>query len=30
MKKRAREIGGNIKFVSKMGKGTKVVLNFPK
>ncbi|OAD90938.1 hypothetical protein A7A78_13390 [Aequorivita soesokkakensis] len=30
MKKRSREIGGNIKFVSKMGKGTKVVLNFPK
>jgi signal transduction histidine kinase len=30
MKKRAREIGGNIKFVSKINKGTKVILNFPK
>ncbi|MCZ4319527.1 sensor histidine kinase [Aequorivita viscosa] len=29
MKKRAREIGGNIDFVSNINKGTRVALNFP-
>jgi len=29
MKKRSREIGGEIEFLSKIGEGTKVVLEFP-
>lgn len=29
MKKRAREIGGSIQFISKKNKGTKIVLDFP-
>ncbi|MBK5213513.1 MAG: two-component sensor histidine kinase [Flavobacteriaceae bacterium] len=29
MKKRAREIGGNIEYISKINKGTRVILNFP-
>lgn len=29
MKKRAREIDGNIQFISKINRGTRVILNFP-
>lgn len=29
MKKRAREIGGDIQFISTLNKGTRIILNFP-